>query len=90
LLTGLGFPPSGPTTLFVDNQSAIALTANNQFHDRSKHIDIQYHAIRDRIEEGSITIEHVPSEENTADVFTKPLAAPLHARFTRELGLLPN
>jgi hypothetical protein len=43
LLQDLGFPQSQPTLIYVDNQSAIAFTANPKFHSRSKHIDTQYH-----------------------------------------------
>lgn len=43
LLKELNFPQEGPTEIYVDNQSAIALAKNPAFHDRSKHIDTKYH-----------------------------------------------
>ena len=56
-------------TLYVDNQSAIALAKNPVQHQRSKHIDIKYHFVR-----AEVQLEYVPSEYNTTDVFTKPVS----------------
>lgn len=59
--------------LNVDNKSAISLSKNPVFHDRSKHIEIRYHFIRECVENGKIQIEFVLSEEQLADVLTKAL-----------------
>ena len=61
-------------TLNCDNQGAIALSKNPVHHQRSKHIDIRYHFIRDEILKGHMKVQYVPSEENPADVFTKPVS----------------
>ncbi|KAK8945216.1 hypothetical protein KSP39_PZI007881 [Platanthera zijinensis] len=61
-------------TLFVDNKSAIALTKNPVYHDRSKHIDTRYHYIRDCVERGMIEVEYVHTNDQLADIFTKALA----------------
>lgn len=58
--------------LLVDNQGAIALAKNPVYHKRSKHIDIKYHYIPSQIEDGNVKLEYIPSEENVADMFTKP------------------
>lgn len=63
-----------PTVLSVDNQSAIRLIRNPEFHKRTKHIDIRYHFVREKYVNGEIKLEYVPSEEQLADIFTKPLA----------------
>ena len=60
--------------IHVDNQGAIALAKNPVKHQRSKHIDIRYHFIRDEIQNGTIRLEYVPTELNVADVFTKPVS----------------
>ena len=60
-------------TLFVDNNSAIALMKNAVFHGRSKHIDIKYHFIRECIERGEIMVKRVGTNEQKADALTKPL-----------------
>lgn len=73
LLRDIGYPCAGATTIFVDNQSAIKLVRNPEFHKRTKHIDIRYHYIREKVEEKEIKVEYVPSDQQLADVFTKAL-----------------
>ncbi|KAG7599393.1 Zinc finger CCHC-type [Arabidopsis suecica] len=57
----------------IDNRSAIALTRNPVFHGRSKHIHRRYHFIRECVENGLIEVEHVPGNEQRADILTKAL-----------------
>ena len=59
--------------LKVDNKSAISLAKNPIFHERSKHIELKYHFIRDCVEEKKIELEFVPTEHQLADMLTKPL-----------------
>jgi len=59
--------------LMVDNQSAIALAKNPVHHDRSKHIDIKYHFIRDCVDGGRIKLEYVETARQLGDILTKPL-----------------
>lgn len=80
-------PLTDPTTLRCDNQSAIALALNVNYHARTKHIDICYHFIRSVLEDGHIKLIYCPSEEMTADVFTKALPAAKIKRHVASLGL---
>jgi len=74
--------------LRVDNQSAIALiNLNDSVNERSKHIEIRHHWIRDAVRKGIISVSHVPSEFNISDIFTKPLDYNTHTRLTSLLGL---
>ena len=84
----LGYRQEDPTPIFCDNQAAISLSHDFQFHAKSKHIDIQHHFIRDKVNDHSITISYVPTEENPADLLTKGLPRPKHEKFIRESGLL--
>ncbi|KAK1684066.1 hypothetical protein QYE76_044914 [Lolium multiflorum] len=59
--------------LHVDNKSAIQLCKNPVFHDRSKHIEVHYHFIRNCIEDGTVTVQFVGTEDQLADVLTKAL-----------------
>ncbi|XP_071628360.1 uncharacterized protein [Temnothorax longispinosus] len=59
--------------LYIDNQSALRLVKNPEFHKRSKHIDVKYHFVRDLYEKGEINVCYVKTEEQLADIFTKVL-----------------
>lgn len=63
-----------PRPLFVDNQSALQLMRNNEHHRRTKHIDIKFHYILEKISGGSILVSYVESENQLADMFTKALS----------------
>lgn len=64
-----------PFTVFCDSQSAIALSKNPLYHDRSKHIDIRYHYLREKTMNNEIELKKVASINNPADMLTKPLTA---------------
>ena len=76
-----GLDTTAPTTLYMDNQSALAMAQNPINSARNKHIDIRYHFLRERVALGELKLEYVASADNLADVFTKPLAAILFSRF---------
>ena len=74
--------------IFCDNTSAIAISNNPVLHQRTKHIDIRYHFIRDHISNGEIELHFIPTEYQLADIFTKPLDEPTFTRLKAELGML--
>ncbi|THH14794.1 hypothetical protein EUX98_g9561, partial [Antrodiella citrinella] len=90
LLRELGFPQANPSIIFCDNQSAIAFTRDNQFHARSKHIDIRHHFIRETIASKDINVTYTPSQSNSADLLTKPLNRVAHARALALIGISPD
>jgi len=73
LLITLGVDCSSPIPLFCDNQSAIYLSANPVFHERTKHVGSDCHFIRDEIVRGVIAPQHVSTHLQLADIFTKAL-----------------
>jgi hypothetical protein len=75
--------------LLIDNQSAIELAKNPVFHERSKHIDTRYHYIRDCIEKGMVDVDHVGTDEQVADILTKPLGRIKFVEFRLKLGVVP-
>ena len=73
LLKDFNIDHSLPVLLKCDNQSAIYLTKNPVFHERTKHIEIDCHYVREQVMKGVLTLQHVPSKEQLADIFTKAL-----------------
>jgi len=76
-------------TLFSDNQSAIVLTKEHQYHAHTKHIDVCFHFIRWIIKEGKIWLIYCPTEEMVADTLTKALPSTKVKHFAKELSLVP-
>jgi hypothetical protein len=74
-------------TLHTNNQGAIALAKDNCFHARTKHIDIQYHFIRELIEQKKVKIIYIPSADNISDILTKALPSPQFKHLASQLGL---
>ena len=83
----LGFPQKRPTIIKGDNDGSIILTQNPQFHQRSKHIAICHHYVRDLVKNKIVAIHTCRDPEQTADVLTKPLAKPKHWRHVEEIGM---
>lgn len=75
------------TVIKVDNKSAIELEKNPVNHERSKHIDVRFHFIRDHVKKGSIELVHVASQEQAADIFTKPLPKVLLDNCKKLIGM---
>ena len=73
--------------LKVDSKSALALAKNPVFHDKSKHIRIKYHFIRDCLEEGSIKANHITTTDQLADILTKSLGKAKFQEMRRRIGL---
>ncbi|KAL0540911.1 hypothetical protein IC582_020936 [Cucumis melo] len=77
----------GVMTLYCDNVSAIDISKNPVQHSRTKHIDIRHHFIMDLIENKVITLEHIRSNSQLADIFTKPLDATTFEHLRTCLGV---
>ena len=73
LLTEFGFNFTSPSPLLIDNNSAVSVAKNPEHHGRMKHLDLRLHWLRDTVEAGHISPIHVPTTEQAADIFTKPL-----------------
>jgi hypothetical protein len=78
LLQELQVPLSMPPQLWCDNMGAIALASNPIYHARTKHVEVDYHFIRGKVIHKDITISHLSTHDQCADIFTKGLTA---ARF---------
>ena len=86
-LNEIKIPPPLPITIYADNQSAIALSKNPEFHARTKHIDTAYHFQRQKIREGVVEIVYIPTDKMAADGLTKPLGGIKFSRYLQYLRL---
>lgn len=73
MLTDMGALQRNATTIWEDNQGAIALAQNAGYHARTKHVDIRNHFIREKVERGTVTVEYVDTKNQLADIMTKAL-----------------
>jgi len=89
-LKELGFKNLIDVVTYNDNRSAGQLAENPISHARSKHIDIKHHFIRQAVKEDTLKLLYLPTEEMTADVFTKALSGMKHSRCWMVLGFNPS
>ena len=87
LLVDVGYVQEGPTSIMCDNQGCIALVKNSTYHSCIKHIDVQHHFFREKLENQKICLEYCPTEGMIADVPTKPLAKDRYQTITKAMGL---
>lgn len=76
-----------PTVLYIDNQSAIKLVKNSEFHNRSKHIEVRYHFIREKYNSGDIVPMYVQTNNQEADIFTKGLSKKVFETLRQKIGM---
>lgn len=85
-----GLDPMSSIQLNVDNEAAIKLTKNPEFHTKTKHIRRRHHHIRELVTSGQLNVQWVPSAENIADIFTKPLHRIIFERLRTMAGIVPR
>ena len=73
--------------LFCDNQGAVRLAYNAEFHQRTKHVLVKYHYMRKKISDGKIDLMYVPSDDQLVNLFTKALAGPIFTKLRQQIGV---
>ncbi|MCO5564867.1 hypothetical protein L7F22_018535 [Adiantum nelumboides] len=89
LMADLGVGQDIANTIYTDSQSALVVARNLVFHARTKHMEVYYHYVRERLSAGDISLAYVPTQDNLADLFTKALSREKLEAFRKALGLLP-
>lgn len=90
LLEAFNFECKEPTPLHCDNLGAIQLTSNSIFHARTKHIEIQYHYIRELVKSKTVSLVHCASRNMMGDLLTKPLGKGLFQWLRSLVGMTPS
>eukprot|EP00253_Pinus_taeda_P005839 PITA_05839 len=90
MLRSLGQEQAKGTVIYCDNSSAIALSKNSVFHKRTKHIDTRFHYIRELVNNGEIVLVHCKTQEQVADILTKPLGQKSFEFLRKCLGMTDN
>jgi histone deacetylase 1/2 len=88
LLKELGIAQNRSPILWCDNIGATYLSANPVFHARAKHIEVDFHFVRERVARRQLQIKFISFKDQVADIFTKPLPLPVFEGCTRNLNLL--
>lgn len=73
LLKELSLKHLGSTILNCDNKAALAIATNPVHHEKTKHVELDCHFVRDKVADGSIITKYVPSQDQLADILTKPM-----------------
>jgi hypothetical protein len=87
VLNQLGHVQKKSTIVMCDNSSIIKLSNNPVMHGRSKHIDVRFHFLRELVNDGIIELLHCGTEEQTADIMTKPLKLESFHKFRSQMGM---
>ncbi|KAG8493453.1 hypothetical protein CXB51_010754 [Gossypium anomalum] len=90
LLDELGLSLSQPPVVWCDNTSAVSMAANPTHHAKVKHVEIDHHFVREKVLDGTLQVNFIPSDKQVADVLTKPITPKQFATFRHALRVLTS
>jgi hypothetical protein len=85
----LGYPQEKLTTIYYNNTGMVGFVKNPLFHKRTKYIDRKYYWVYEKIQVDKLTVEFLHTNEQTADILTKPLTHEKHEKHVIDMGLAP-
>ncbi len=88
LFQELGYPIKGPSTLYIDNMSALSVARNPEHHGRMKHLDLKFFWLRQAVQDSKLRLEYIPTEFMLADLLTKPLERVKVQEHRKRMGVL--
>jgi hypothetical protein len=88
LFTELGYKLDSPSTLHIDNRSALSVAKNPEHHGRMKHLDLRFYWLRDQVEKGAINVVHLRTDAMPADIMTKALGRVKVGEMVQMIGLV--
>ena len=89
-MSEIGIPLSSPPELFCDNLSAVYLSATPAMHKKSKHFEMNFHFVREKVAMGKLIVHHIPGLLQLADIFTKSLASQTYHELRFKLGVVSS
>jgi len=87
LITEIIFPPQLPSQLNCDNKASISISENSVQHDKTKHVEVDKHFMKEKIEDSSIELPFVRSEDQLADILTKAVTGKAFTRVLSKLSI---
>ena len=87
-LNEIGYNQINPSSIFADNQGAIAIAKNTSHKSRTRHIDIKFHFIKEKVSNNEVEIKYIASESNSSDILTKPTTKIVLLKHLEEIGLV--
>lgn len=84
----LGIHIIEPISIMCENTSAINISKNPVQHARTKHIAIRYHFLKDKVTDGEVKLEYIPTSEQVTNIFTKPLPKEVFEHLRKKLGVI--
>ena len=88
MLADLGEYIDGAITIWCDNMSSIQLAKNPMFHARTKHIEVHYHFVREKVIDGEVDLLYVSTNQQVSDILTKGLSMEKHTQFRDMMGVI--
>ena len=90
MLKDIGIKFDEPVVIHCDNTSIVSMSKNHVLHSKTKHIEIKYHVVREKVANKEVRLEYISKKEQIVDIFTKPLLKDTFEYLRGMLGVMPQ